>query len=106
VLDGSDPELLVLSLPRYEPFTEAVTTLAREGVQFVDIAGNHTIVMTVIAPRAWSDAAELGQVVCEWPILTRQEEKRVAIAVSVERLHEVIPRMEASGVRMDHVYDY
>ena len=71
-----------------------VGALARQGVQFVDIAGNHTILMTVIAPQAWRGVGDARQAVSEWSILTRSEEKRVAIAAPVERLHQVIPRLE------------
>jgi hypothetical protein len=36
----------------------------------------------------------------------RPEEKRVAPAVAVERLHHVIPRVERERVKVDHLYDY
>jgi hypothetical protein len=75
-------------------------------VEFVDIAGNHTILMTVIAPRKWRGVGDAGQAVSEWDILTRPEEKRVATAVAVERLHQVIPRVERERVKVDHLYDY
>jgi len=106
VLGQPDGDGLLLSLPRYEPFTETVRSLARQGVQFLDIAGNRTIVMTLIAPRRWRGVEEGASLVSEWDILTRPEEKRVAIEVPVERLHEMIPRLERARVKIDHVYDY
>jgi hypothetical protein len=84
----------------------AVHGYVETGVQFLDIAGNRTIVMTLIAPRRWRGVEEGASLVSEWDILTRPEEKRVAIEVPVERLHEMIPRLERARVKIDHVYDY
>jgi len=106
LLDPPDASSALLSLPRYEPFTATVTELARQGVQFVEIAGNRTIMITVIAPRDWKDARNRGRVIHEWEILTHPGQKRVALAVPVDRLHEVIPSLEAEQVQIDHIYDY
>jgi len=106
VLDPPDAHSELLSLPRYEPFTAAVTKLAREGVRFIEIAGNRRILMTVIAPRDWKDTQARGERLVEWDLLTRPGEKRVAISVAVDRLHEVIPGLEAEHVKIDHLYDY
>ncbi len=105
-LDPPDRNSRLLSLPRYEPFTPAVAELSRRGVEIVEIGGNRTIVMTMIAPREWKNLGDRGRPIHEWGILTRPAEKRVAIAVAVDRLHEVIPSLEAEGLRVDHVYDY
>ncbi len=106
VLGEPDRNGTLLSLPRYEPFTQVVAALARQGTQFVDIAGNRIIMMTVIAPRRWTGIGNQGQEISQWDILTHPEEKRVAIAVAVDRLHEVIPLLERQRVKIDHVYDY
>ena len=106
VLDPPDAHSELLALPRYEPFTAAVTKLARRGVRFVEIAGNRRILMTVIAARDWKDTRGRGERLVEWDILTRPGQKRVAISVAVDRLHEVIPGLEAERVKIDHIYDY
>jgi hypothetical protein len=103
---GDDEHATLLSLRRYEPFTDTVTVLARQGVEFLDIAGNHTILMTVIARRDWHGVGGEARLVAEWGILTRRAEKRVAIALPVGLLHETIPHLETEGVRIDHLYDY
>jgi len=41
----------------------------------------------------------------ESDVLTRTGEKRVAISVAGDRLHEVIPSLEAEHVKIDHIYD-
>jgi hypothetical protein len=106
LLDPPDARSELVALPRYEPFTKAVSELARRGVRFIEIAGNRRIVMTVVAPRGWKPPAYAAHEVREWPMLTDPSRKRVALAVDVERLHEAIPRLEAGGATIDHLYDY
>lgn len=101
-----DANTQLLSLPRYEPFTQAVTELANKGVRFVEIAGNTKILMTVIAPLEWQDTQGRGDRLLEWRILTQPDKKRVALTVDVSRLHEVIPSLEREQVTIDHLYDF
>jgi hypothetical protein len=102
---GADSELL--TLPRYEPFTGAVRTLADQGVRFVEIAGNTRLLVTIIAPAAWRDTAGRGQPLVEWPILTDRTRKQVALTVDVARLHEVLPSLSREpDVTIDHLYDF
>lgn len=96
----------LLKLPRYEPFTAAVVALASSGVHFVEIAGNDRILVTLVAPSDWSDTRERGDVLLEWPILTRPESKRIALTVAVARLDEVLPSFAAEHVAIDHIYDF
>ena len=106
VLDPPDARSELVALPRYEPFTKAVSELSRRRVRFVEIAGNRRIVMTVVAPLNWRLRTADGRVVREWPSLTDPSRKRVALSVDVERLHQVVPSLEASGAAIDHLYDY
>jgi FAD/FMN-containing dehydrogenase len=106
VLDSPDARSELVALPRYEPFTKAVSELSRRRVEFVEIAGNREIVMTVIAPRNWNLSADAAREVREWTILTDPTRKRVALSVGVERLHQVVPSLEAGGAAIDHLYDY
>ncbi len=101
-----DAHSALLALPRYEPFTQAVTSLATQGVQFIEIAGNTKILMTIIAPSEWKDTHNRGEVLQEWTILTQPHLKRVAMTVAVEQLHEVLPSFLSEGVKIDHLYDF
>ncbi|MBI3797034.1 MAG: hypothetical protein HY268_08715 [Deltaproteobacteria bacterium] len=96
----------LLFLPRYEPFTKAVTELANKGVQFIEIAGNEQILMTVIAPPAWQATPQQGEILLARPILTQPDKKRVAITVTVSQLHAVIPSLAQENVTVDHIYDF
>jgi len=101
---GGDHELV--QIPRYEPFTEAVPALARQGVRFVEIAGGDTLLMQLEAPRAWVNVEPYGDLLAAWPILTEPERQRITLEVPVGRLHEIVPALDAEPVRIEHLYDY
>ncbi len=102
---GGDSELL--ALPRYGPFTATVRALADQGVRFVEIAGNDTLLITIIAPAEWQDRAGRGDKLVEWPILTDRTQKRVAMTIAIPRLHEILPSLAAeSAITIDHLYDF
>jgi len=103
VEDLGDGHLLI-AIPRYEPFTAAVPSLVERGVEFVEIAGNQRLLLTVIAPSEWVAADRWAGRVHEWPILTDPGHKRVALEVPVRRLDEVLPKL--ADVQIDHLYDY
>jgi hypothetical protein len=93
-------------LPRYEPFTDVVVTLAKQGVRFRDIAGNETIVLTAIAPGAWQYRLPSGAVVLSAPLLTNPAAKRIAVSVPVGSLNAILTGLERGGVTLEHLYDY
>jgi hypothetical protein len=94
-----------VTIPRYEAFTKAVPEMIERGDRFIEIAGNKTILMTVVAPRTWR-YRDGGHVMAEWPILTMPDKKRVAISLPVEMIHNVIPLLKGEGVFLDHIFDY
>lgn len=106
VLEKLGGDSVLLSVPRYESFKAAATKLAANGADFVEIAGNRTILVTVIAPSGWDGARPYGTAVDEWPILTEPSKKRVAIAVPVENLGRLLRGASADGAEVDHVFDY
>jgi hypothetical protein len=96
----------IASIPRYEAFTQLVPKLAKQGVRFVEIAGNDEILLTAFVPRLWEyDLAE-GKLLFEMPILTQPNRKRIAVKVPVKSLHLVLAEMERRDVKLEHIYDY
>jgi FAD/FMN-containing dehydrogenase len=96
----------LLRVPRYEDFKRATRALAARGVDFVEIAGNRRILITVLAPAAWDGAPYWGDVVDEWPLLTDASRKRVAVVVPVADLGAALRGLPGEGAEIDHVYDY
>jgi len=100
--DGS----ALVTIPRYEGFMTASTELAKQGVQFRDIAGNRgPILLSVIehgnAPPALRDSAFLRQ-----PIITEPGKQRLLVTVPVDALSPALNSLRTSGVQVEHVFDY
>ncbi len=100
-----DEKLQILPITRYEAFTKDMPELVRQGVKFRDIAGNHRIMMTVVAPANWKAGPEAEEFY-EWPILTNPGWKRIGLTVPVENLGAVIHDLDHQKIGIDHVFDY
>jgi hypothetical protein len=97
---------VLIQVPRYESFKRAALALAAKNVRFVEVAGNRRILVTVVAPAAWTGGRLYGDVVDEWPLLTDPARKREAVVVPVTDLTAALRGMPAEGAEIDHVYDY
>ena len=100
--DGS----ALVTIPRYEGFMTAATELARQNVQFREIAGNRgPILLSVIeygnAPAALRDMAFLRQA-----IITEPGKERRLVTVPVDALTPALNSLRTSGVQVEHVFDY
>lgn len=96
----------IVETARYEAFTQIVPRLVAQGVQFVEIAGNDEIMVTLIAPRDWRYDLADGTLLLEMPVLTQPNTKRVAVNVPVTALHRVLSDLGEREIQFEHVYDY
>lgn len=101
-----EAEAAIAMLPRYEAFTKTVPRLAAKGVQFVEIAGNDEILITVIVPDNWDYRLEAGEALFEMPVLSQSGFKRVAVKVPVKSLDMVLTTLAGIEVKLEHIYDY
>lgn len=101
-----DDEAVIAAIPRYEAFTKTLPRLVERGVQFVEIAGNDEILITVIAPSNWAYQMEAGKVLFERPVLSQPGFNRIAVNVPVPSLHVVLNELAAQGIELEHIYDY
>lgn len=106
IVQPLDDRRTIIALPRYEPFTQLAPALAAEGVQFVEIAGNDAIMVTVLAPSEWVYDLDEGESLFALPILTQPGYTRMAIKAPVRSLHRVLAELERQGVALEHLYDY
>ena len=92
-------------LPRYQPFTDRAIALARQGGDFVEIAGNRgDILVSVVAPRgAVSDRR--ARVLYRQSILTQPQKERKALVLRVEELGPFL-RSTPPHTTVEHVYDF
>lgn len=99
------PGSVVVTLPRYEPFTDVVHALALQGVRFRDVAGNDVLALSAIARRGVRLPPEVGSVLFGAPILTDPSSVRLIVRTPVTSLHAAPAALERAGARLEHVYD-
>lgn len=96
----------LMTLPRYQAFTNAASEAALHGADFVEIAGNRgEILVTLISSENWSLPAPAATLY-EQKILTDVGKKRVAAIARVSELAEIIRSIEGADVLIEHIYDY
>jgi hypothetical protein len=100
------PQLQLVQTPRYKDFTEILRGLLDRGIAPVEIAGNHEIMLTVIAPRASAldvkDATELFSLDLD----ARPGFRRAGLKARIDRLVDINRELKARGAVIEHFYDY
>jgi len=101
------PGGVLATIPRYEGFTTYASWLARQGLDFREVAGNDgEIQLSVLARQDWQPDAN-ARVLFEQPILTEPGQKRSVIAVPISSLGALLRRLQAQrGVSVEHVFDF
>jgi hypothetical protein len=100
------PDGAVLAqVPRYQAFADAALELSKEGISFLEIAGNAgPILITVIAPAQYEQAGV--DKVFEQPIITEPGRKRIAFTVRVADLSQSLRQLNDGPLLLEHIYDY
>jgi len=106
VISTLDENGVVLVMPRYEAFTLLLPRLAQQGIEFVEIAGNDEIMLTIITAQDWNYDLAAGELLFEMPILSGAQTKRVVINVPVTDLHLVLNDLQEQDTQLEHIYDY
>jgi hypothetical protein len=101
----------LIRTPRYQAYTDLLVRLARRGRNVAEIAGNHRILVTVLAPHGLAPKDPLPPVpgiteLFEAPIQSRPDRRRLGLDVTVEHLAAAIRALEAAGASIEHIYDY
>jgi hypothetical protein len=98
----------IVSIPRYQEFTDLAVQLAKRDVHFAQIAGNDEIMLTIIAPKNWSCDSPPGDssFLFTESFLTQPNVKRIALECPVRSLHAVLNNLASCGGKIEHIYDY
>ena len=94
--------LTVVGAPRYQQFNDLLAKLAAANVPLVEIAGNRTILATLLLP-AGARAPEPA--VMTMPI-DRPGWSRIGVVVRVDELSGLYATTRAQGGSVEHIYDY
>jgi FAD/FMN-containing dehydrogenase len=91
---------------RWGPFTEAAAALAGDGFDFGDISGNRRIVVTAVGPRDREPPSDGSVELFESRVLSNEALERHVLLVETRALGAFLRLLPASGIRLEHVYDY
>jgi hypothetical protein len=100
------PAAGIASIPRYQEFTAVASTLSGQGVQFVEIAGNSLILISVVEPQDWHLTDADARPLFSTPILTDPKRQRIVMLCNVPTLSRVLNAVAGSRATVEHVYDY
>jgi len=102
---GSQPVLV--TVPRYDAFMAYAQALADQGVDLLEIAGNHGPILVSVLQRTGAPAAAgSARTVLVQPILTRPGWERQLVALPVPELAGQLRRWRAANAQLEHIYDY
>jgi hypothetical protein len=102
------PQSFVVSIPRYQEFTDRAVELAKRDVHFVQVAGNDEIMVTIVVPNGWTYdlPAGDGTLLFTENVLTQPGAKRIALECRVRALPTLIRHFTSRGIKIEHIYDY
>jgi hypothetical protein len=100
------PQWQLVQAPRYKDLTEILQSLLDQGYGLAEIAGNHEILITVIAPKATTlevkDTAELFSLDLD----AKPGFRRAGLRARIDRLVDINRDLKARGASIEHFYDY
>lgn len=108
IASETDRPSYIVSIPRYQEFTDLAVQLARRDVHFAQVAGNDEIMLTIVVPKNWGydlPATDGGLLFTE-DILTQPGVKRIALECPVRSLRAILNNLASHGAKIEHIYDY
>jgi hypothetical protein len=100
------PQWQLVQAPRYKDLTEILQSLLDQGFRIAEIAGNHEILITVIAPDAAKldikDTTELFSLELD----AKPGFRRAGVKARIDRLVDINRDLKAKGAVIEHFYDY
>lgn len=100
------PHQYLITLPREQPFTDAIEKIAKSGVKILAIAGNKEILLTFVTTNNWHNSFQDSQILFKMPVLTKANQTRVAVRLPVNLLLPFVASLNANGIAVEHIYDY
>ena len=107
VLERRPDGAILITVPRYQAFSDYSAALAKRGVGFQEIAGNRTVILvSALVPRRWEPGGGDVKLLFTQPVITQPAVKRVALVVPVASLAAMLNALSGPGIELEHVYDY
>ncbi len=96
----------IVTLPHYQGFSDTAPLLIRQGVEFIEIAGNDELLATIVAPAGRTLEFPEARSLFAMPLLSDSKFQRIALQVPVKRLGDFLRAVDARGMRLEHLFDY
>jgi hypothetical protein len=97
---------VLIETPRYQAFTDIARRLGERGRNLSEIAGNHRILVTVLAGEQAPVDATSANEIFSISIQSRPGWRRIGLDVEVTQLTRMISGVERQAAVFEHVYDY
>jgi hypothetical protein len=107
VLKQIDAHRYLITLPRYQAFSDSAVALARAGADFEEIAGNNEFIVLSVLTKSDFDESKMGaSVVLRQPIITVPGMERVVFRVPISELSTALIKARHAGYNIEHIYDF
>jgi hypothetical protein len=108
VTDANGARGVLVETARYAAFDAFVRELGRHaGASLREVAGNHRILVTIVAPAGDAKFATTGAVaIFRLPVQSSPGSQRIGIDTPIDSLVQDVKDFEAAGYRFEHAYDY
>lgn len=95
----------ILKIPRWKGFSEIIPKLAQENVEFVEIAGNDDIALSVVTNKK-APSFDKEDILFESSVFSEQDKVRLVLNSNVGDLTALIRRISNNNAFLEHIYDY
>jgi FAD/FMN-containing dehydrogenase len=97
---------LIISIPRWGPFTDILPKLLLNNVSIYEIAGNDEIALTTIRDKEFKKDYPLSKVLFKSRVLSDIKKERDIVLTPVTELNKVIKFIIDEKITLEHIYDY
>jgi hypothetical protein len=96
----------LVQAPRYKAFTEILQGMLDQGIRLAEIAGNHEILITAIAPDAAKLDVKGTTELFSLELDARPGFRRAGLKARIDQLVDINRDLKARGANIEHFYDY
>lgn len=105
-LHEAEPGVRLVALERWKEFSVAVPALAEAGADFVEIAGNDEIAVSLVESQNQPYSTPLARRLSRSAFVSDPSQHRSLWFVPVVQLSAFLRQANAEHVRIEHIYDY
>ncbi|MEJ7645321.1 MAG: FAD-dependent oxidoreductase [Chryseolinea sp.] len=102
----SEAQKRIISVTRWGAFTKSILMLKSRNIDIVEIGGNDEIVVSVLTDSSKVKIFPQDELLYNSNVVTNRKALRQVYLLPVSRMLSFIKEAEASGVTVEHIFDY